>query len=45
MDRRVGIKGKKRMKKVLGVVSPLVAVEEPMAVDPEVLLLAEYRVV
>ena len=45
MDRRVGKKGKKRRKKPLGVVTPLVAEEEPVAVDPEVLLLAEEVVV
>ena len=45
MDRRVGKKGKKKRKKPLGVVIPLVAVEEQVAVDPEVLPLAEVEVV
>ena len=45
MDRRVGKKGKKKRKKPLGVVTPLVAEEGPVAVDPEVLLLAEEEVV
>ena len=44
-DRRVGKKGKKKRKKPLGVVTPLVVVEEPVAVDPEVLLLVEEAVV
>ena len=39
------MKGKKRRKKPLGVVTPRVAEEEPVAVDPEVLLLAEEEVV
>ena len=45
MDRRLGKKGKKKRKMPLGVVTPLVAEEEPVAVDPEVLLLAEEEVV
>ena len=45
VDRRVGKKGKNKWKKPLGEVTPLVAVEEPVAVDPEVLPLAEEEVV
>ena len=45
MDRRVGKKGKKRRKKLLGVVIPLVAMKELVAVDLEVMPLAEKEVV
>ena len=41
----MGKKGKETKKKTLEVVTPLVAVEEPVAVDPEVLPLAEEEVV
>ena len=41
----MGKKGKKKRKKPLGVVTPLVAVEELVAVDPDVLPLAEEEVV
>ena len=45
MDKRLGKKGKKKRKKPLGVGTPLVEEEEPVTVDPEVLLLAEEEVV
>ena len=45
IDKRLGKKVKKRRQKLPGVVIPLAAVEEPVAVDPEVLLLAEEEVV
>ena len=45
VERRVWKKGKKKRKRPLGVVTPLVAVEEPVAVDAEVLPLAEEEVV
>ena len=45
MDKRLGKKGKKRRKKLLWMVTPLVAVAETVAVDPEVLLLVEEEVV
>ena len=44
MDRCVWKKGKKRWKKPLGVVTPLVAIEEPVAVDLDMLLMAEEEV-
>ena len=45
MDKRLGKKGKKKRQKPLGLVTPRVPEEEPVAVDPEVLLLVEEEVV
>ena len=45
MDKRLRKKGKKKRNKPLGEVTPLVAEEEPVAMDPEVLLLSEEEVV